>query len=176
MDSGEADFKKEVLMINEKMQGAINRQINREFYSAYLYLSMASYFEWVNLKGFAHWMRFQSKEEIEHAMKLYDYLVKRRGRVFLSEIESPPSEWKSPLAAFEQTYKHEKNVTEMINRLVKLAKKESDPATEVFLQWFISEQAEEEKSSNEILQRLKLTGDAHDELFILDQELSKRYS
>jgi len=162
------------MVIEEKMQEAINKQINREFYSAYLYLSMSAYFESTNLKGFSHWMRAQAKEEVGHAMKLYDYLNERGGRVILSEIESPQSEWESPLAAFGHTYEHEKKVTEMINNLVNLAKSENDHAAETSLQWFVNEQIEEESSSNEILQKLKLIKDSPSELYMLDRKLAER--
>jgi len=161
-------------VIEEKIQEAINKQINREFYSAYLYLSMSAYFESTNLKGFSHWMRAQAKEEVGHAMKLYDYLNERGGRAILSEIESPQSEWKSPLAAFEHTYEHEKKVTEMINNLVNLAKSENDYATEVSLQWFVSEQVEEESSSNKILQKLRLVKESLSGLDSLNRKLAER--
>ena len=162
------------MVIKEKIREAINRQINREFYSAYLYLSMSAYFESINLKGFSHWMRMQAKEETEHALKLYDYLIEKGGRVILLEIESPPSEWKSSLAVFEHTYEHEKKVTEMINDLMKLAKSKNDYATEVFLQWFVNEQVEEETSAEEILQKIKLIKDAPGRLSMLDRQLGER--
>ena len=162
------------MVIKEKIREAINRQINREFYSAYLYLSMSAYFESINRKGFSHWMRMQTKEETEHAMKLYDYLIEKGGRVILSEIESPLSEWKSPLAVFEHTYAHEKKVTEMINDLMELAKSKNDYATEVFLQWFVNEQVEEEASAEEILQKIKLMKDIPGRLSMLDRQLGER--
>ena len=162
------------MKINRKIQDAINKQINHEFYSAYLYLSMSAYFESINLKGFAHWMRTQAKEEDEHAMKLYKFLVERGGKVILSEIEKPPLEWKSPLDAIESAYKHEQKVTEMINGLVNLAAVEKDRATEVFLQWFVNEQVEEENSTNELVQKLKLVGDSGNGLLMIDSELAKR--
>jgi len=162
------------MKINRKIQDAINKQINHEFYSAYLYLSMSAYFESINLKGFAHWMRTQAKEEDEHAMKLYKFLVERGGKVILSEIEKPPLEWKSPLDAIESAYKHEQKVTEMINGLVNLAAAEKDRATEVFLQWFVNEQVEEENSTNELVQKLKLVGDSGNGLLMIDSELAKR--
>jgi len=162
------------MVIKEKIREAINRQINREFYSAYLYLSMSAYFESINLKGFSHWMRMQAKEETEHAMKLYDYLIEKGGRVILSEIESPLSEWKSPLTVFEHTYEHEKKVTEMINDLMELAKSKNDYSTEVFLQWFVNEQVEEEASAEEILQKIKLMKDTPGRLSMLDRQLGER--
>jgi ferritin len=161
-------------MISKKISDAINRQINREFYSAYLYFSMASYFESINLKGFAHWMEIQSKEEFSHGKKLYDFLIERGGRPIMQDIEAPPSEWKSPTNVYEETYNHERAVTEMINDLVNLAKDEKDHATTVFLQWFINEQVEEEASSNEILQKLKMVGEKGHVLLMIDRELAQR--
>ncbi len=161
-------------MLNKKIQDTINTQINAETYSAYLYLSMSAYFESINLKGFANWMRVQAQEELVHAMKFYDYVNGRGGRVVLRMVEGPPSEWNSPLAALEHTYRHEQKVTGMIYNLVNLAIEERDHATHSFLQWFISEQVEEEASANEILQKLKLLGDAPGGLFMLDRDLATR--
>lgn len=163
-------------MIKEKVVSALNDQINKEFYSSYLYLSMAAYFESTNLRGFAHWMRVQAREENGHAMKLYDHLVERGGRVTLSSIAAPPSKWKSPQEVFEQAYRHEQEVTESINTLVNLAKSEKDHATEVFLQWFVNEQVEEEAVANDILQKLKLVGHEGNAIFMIDRELAKRES
>jgi ferritin len=161
-------------MIKDTIQKAINKQINEEFYSSYLYLSMSAYFESINLKGFAHWMREQSKEEEGHAMRLFNYLTKRNGHVLLSKIETPPSGWESPLDAFEKTYEHEQKITKMIEGIVNLTVSEKDRATEVFLQWFVTEQVEEEASADEIVQKLKLIKDAPGELFILNKELGLR--
>ena len=160
--------------IKEKMQNAINKQINKELYSAYLYLSMSAYFESINLRGFAHWMRKQAKEEEGHAMRLYRYLIERGGRVKLSEIEEPPAEWKSASNVFEETYKHEQKITEMIDELIKMSVAEKDHATEVFLHWFVTEQVEEEASANEILQKLKMIKEEGNGLFIIDRELANR--
>jgi len=145
-------------MIKEKIQDALNKQINAELYSSYLYLSMSAYFESINLKGCANWMRVQTQEELVHAMKFYDYLIERGGKVILSSIESPPTEWPSPLAIFEQAYQHEQKVTGLINGLVDLAIAEKDHATNNFLQWFVSEQVEEEASADEVAQKIKLMG------------------
>lgn len=160
--------------IKKKMQDAINRQINRELYSAYLYLSMSAYFESLNLKGFAHWMRKQAEEETKHAMKFFGYVVERGGRVTVAAIEAPPSSWKNPQNAFEDVYAHEMKVTELINDLVGLAESENDRATEVELSWFIKEQVEEEDSANEILQKLRMVGENKPALLMLDAELGKR--
>ncbi len=161
-------------MLNKKIQDTINSQINAETYSAYLYLSMSAYFESISLKGFANWMRVQAQEELVHAMKFYDYVNERGGRVILRLVEGPPSEWNSPLAVLEHTYRHEQKVTSMIYNLVNLAIEERDHTTHSFLQWFISEQVEEEASANEILQKLKLLGDAPGGLFMLDRDLATR--
>jgi ferritin len=161
-------------MLNKKMQEAINSQINAEIYSSYLYLSMSAYFESINLSGFASWMRAQAQEEMVHAMKFYDYVNERGGRVILGPIEAPPSEWESAVSVFDATYKHEQKVTGLINDLVDLAIEEKDHATNNLLQWFVSEQVEEEASASGVLNKAKLTGDAPGGLFMLDQELGAR--
>lgn len=161
-------------MIKKKMQETLNKQSNRELYSSYLYLSMSAYFESINLKGFANWMMVQAQEELVHAMKFYDYVVERGGRVILDAIEAPPSEWASPMKVFEYTYKHEQKVTGLINNLVNLAVAEKDHATNSFLQWFVTEQVEEEASADEVVQKLKLAGDEGSGLFMLDRELAQR--
>ena len=161
-------------MIKKKMQDVLNRQINAELYSSYLYLSMAAYFESVNLKGFANWMRVQTQEELVHVMKFYDYVIGRGGRVKLSPIDGPPTEWKCPLDVFENTYRHEKKVTGLINKLVNLAVSEKDHATTKFLQWFVDEQVEEEASAQQIVDQLKMIGDQSSMLYMVDKELGTR--
>ncbi len=161
-------------MISKKMQDAINEQANAEFYSAYLYLSMAAYFESANLAGFANWMRIQTQEETAHAMKLFDYVIERGGRVTLKAIEGPPTEWDSPLAAFEATYAHEQKVTGLINGLADLAESEKDHATRGMLQWFVDEQVEEEASAGAAVQQLKLVEKAPGGMYMLDKELGQR--
>ena len=161
-------------MVSKKLEAALNAQLNAELYSAYLYLSMAAQFEAVNLKGFAHWMRAQAKEEQTHAMKFYDHIADRQGRVTLTAIAAPPTEWASPLAAFEYTLTHEQKVTGMIHDLVALATEEKDSAADVFLQWFVSEQVEEEASADEVLQTIKKTGDDVSGLTMLDRALAQR--
>lgn len=161
-------------MMQKKMESAVNKQINWELYSAYLYLAMSAYFESTNLKGFATWMRVQAMEEQSHAKKLYDFVCTRGGRVILSEIKSPPAEWKSPLFAFEDVLKHEKQVTSLINDLVDLSVKLKDHATHSFLQWFVDEQVEEESSADEVIQSLKLNRNNPGGLFIIDKELAQR--
>lgn len=162
-------------MLSEKMQAEMNKQINAELYAAYLYLSMSAYFTDKNLDGFAHWMRLQAEEEVEHAMKFFDFINERRGRALLSEpIAAVQTEWTSPLAVFEAAFAHEQKVTGMINALVNLAIKEKDHASNSFLQWFVDEQVEEESSADGAVQKLKMIGDAPAALLMLDRELSKR--
>lgn len=161
-------------MLSEKMQTALNKQINAELHSAYIYLSMAAYFEDRALTGFAHWMRVQAKEELGHAMKFFDFIVERRGRVLLEPVGAVPTDWASPLAVFENALAHEQKVTGLIHDLVNLAVAEKDHATQSFLQWFVDEQVEEEASADAIVQQLKLVGDSGVALFMLDRELSER--
>lgn len=156
------------------MVDALNFQLNRELYSGYLYLSMGAFFEAQDLSGFANWMRIQAQEELSHAMKFYDYLVQRGGRVVLTKIEEPPKEWDSPQAAFEHVYEHEQMVTGLINDLVDLAVSLKDHATNNFLQWFVAEQVEEEESSSGVLQKVKMAGDSTSALYMLDKELGER--
>jgi len=161
-------------MISKKMEEALNGQVNAELYSAYLYLSMESYFKSLNLSGFAGWMRAQAQEEMMHAMKIYDFINERGGRVTLKAIDGPPTEWDSPLAVFEAVYAHEQKVTSLINDLVDLAIKEKDHATNSFLQWFVNEQVEEESSADEVVQQLKMMENAPGGIFMLDRELGRR--
>ena len=156
------------------MEKALNGQVNAELYSSYLYLSMNAYFKSVNLDGFANWMYAQAQEELMHAMKFYDFINQRGGRTLLAAIEAPPDQWDSPLAVFEDTLKHEKKVTGLINGLVDIAMEERDHATQVFLQWFVTEQIEEEESVGNVLEHLKLLGDAKQGLFMMDRELATR--
>jgi ferritin len=160
--------------LSQKVQDAINDQINAELYSAYLYYSMAAYFESISLKGFSHWMRVQALEEMTHVQKFFSYLNDRGGRVLMKPIEAPPSEWASPLAIFEGAYAHEVKVTGLVNQLMDLALAESDHATCNFLQWFVGEQVEEEASADEVVQKLKLVDKTEGGLFLLDQEMDKR--
>ena len=161
-------------MLSEKIEKALNDQVNAEMYSAYLYLSMEAYFQSINLGGFANWMRVQTQEELTHAMKIYDFINERGGRVTLKQIDAPPIEWESPLNIFEAAYEHEQKVTGLINHLVDLAIEERDHATNNFLQWFVAEQVEEEDNASGIVERIKLVGDAKGGLFMLDQELGQR--
>ncbi|MBT4540646.1 ferritin [Candidatus Woesearchaeota archaeon] len=160
--------------INKTMQDALNKQINAEFYSAYLYMAMSAYSESINLPGFANWLKMQAQEEISHGMKIYEYIFSRAGKVILDKIEQPQTEWKSIQEVFNDTYEHEKKVTELINNLVDLSREEKDKATELFLQWFVTEQVEEEDSADEIVQKLKRVNEDPNGLMILDAEMAKR--
>jgi ferritin len=160
--------------VNKRMQDALNEQIKWELYSSYLYLSMSAYFLSRNLPGFAHWMRVQAQEELVHAIKFYDFINERGGRVLLQPVDGPPTEWDSPLAVFQEAYAHEQKVTARIGDLVDLAVSERDHATNIFLQWFVTEQVEEEASADAVVQQLKLVGDAPNGLFLLDRELGQR--
>jgi ferritin len=161
-------------MISQTIQGAINDQIKHEFFSSYLYLSMSAYFETLSLPGFASWMRVQSQEEHEHAMKFFDFLNDRGGSVELQALDQPAGEFQSPLDVFEQALAHERKVTSLIHRLYELALKESDYATQTLLQWFITEQVEEEKNAGQIVEQLKMTGGEPSALLLLDRDLAGR--
>lgn len=161
-------------MLSNAMQKAINEQVRDELYSAYLYLSMAAYFESVSLGGFATWMRAQSEEEVAHAMKLFDFVNERGGRVLLHAIDQPPADFESPRAVFEMTYEHEQKVTGLIHNLYKVAQDEDDYAAQVMLHWFIDEQVEEEDSVSQILDTLERIGDKDHALIMLDKELGQR--
>ncbi|MDP9409130.1 MAG: ferritin [Actinomycetota bacterium] len=163
-------------MLGEAIQDAMNEQIKNEFYSAYQYLSMAAYCESASLPGFARWMRAQAREETEHAMKFYDFVLDRNGRVVLQTIEGPLVEFGSPLEVFERALAHEQKVTAMINDLYGLAVRENDYASQAFLQWFVTEQVEEEKNAGEVVETLKMVGDKSEALFLLDRELGQRDS
>lgn len=161
-------------MLSEKMGKALNDQVTAEFYSSYFYLSMHSYFESKNLAGFAHWMRFQAQEEMMHGMKLYDYINERGGKIVLQTIDQPPAEWDSVLDVFEKVFAHEQKVTAMINNLVDIAIAERDHASNGFLQWFVSEQVEEESNVGGIVNKLTMVQNDSAGLFVMDQELGKR--
>ncbi|MBM4032076.1 MAG: ferritin [Planctomycetes bacterium] len=161
-------------MLSKKMEEALNKQLNAELFSSYLYLAMAADFEAKNLPGFAHWLKVQAKEEHGHGMKFYEHINDRRGRVTLAAIAAPPAEWKTPLAAFEVVLEHEKKVTGLINALVELAAKEKDNATGVMLQWFVTEQVEEEKNADYIVAQLGMIGESAHGLIMLDRALAQR--
>ena len=161
-------------MLSSKIQDALNNQLNAEIYSSYLYWSMAAYFESQGLSGFANWMDVQRQEEEFHALKFYRYINSRGGRVLMKPIAGPPTEWDSPLAAFEAVLAHEQKVTGLINDLMTLAIEEKDHATASMLQWFVTEQVEEEENATKIVQQIKMMQDAPGGLYLLDQHLGQR--
>ena len=161
-------------MLSTTMVERLNHQINREIYSAYLYLSFGSYAESIRLKGFSNWFNAQAKEELSHAKKIYDYVNSQGNRVFLEPIEKPPVDFSSAVELFERTLKHEKNVTGMIHDLVKTSEQENDTVTKDFLQWFVKEQQEEEESASKALEKTKLASNNKDKLEELDKEFAKR--
>ena len=161
-------------MLSKKIEKALNKQINAEMYSSYLYLSMSAYFESISLAGFASWMQQQAQEELFHGMKMYDFVNERGSRVVLESINKPPIEWDSPQTVFKNVLDHERKVTSLINNLVNLALDERDHATNIFLQWFVSEQVEEEASVGGIVDKLKLIKKDANGLFMLDRELGQR--
>jgi len=161
-------------MLSKTLEKALNKQINNEYYSAFLYLSMASHFENINMLGMARWMRMQYEEEIMHAMKIFDMVIGMEGQVVLKQVDSPPTKFDSVLSVFKQTLDHERNVTKMINDIYSIARKESNYAVQSALQWFIDEQVEEEKSVLEIVNQLKMIGDETTSLLMLDSKLGSR--
>jgi len=161
-------------MISKKMQDALNKQLNAELYSSYLYLSMAAHFESTNMKGFANWMSMQSTEEYDHAMKFYKYIIDVGAKVTLTTIDGPKGKWTSPKQAFEDALAHEKKITKMINELADLAVTEKDHASNIFLQWFVTEQVEEVASVEDIVNKFEMIGDNKSGLFMLDRELASR--
>lgn len=156
------------------MVKALNEQVNAELYSAYIYYAMQAYFHSVNLDGFANWMNVQTKEEMTHAGKIFDFLNERNARIELAAIEKPQKDWKNALDVFEAAYKHEQYVTGRINCLVELAEMEKDYATQSFLKWFVDEQVEEEASALKIVEMLKMAKDSTGALLMLDHQLAKR--
>ena len=161
-------------MLSKKVEQALNDQVAHEFYAAYLYLAMMAYFDGRSLTGFAQWMRMQAQEEVEHAMKLLEFLLDRGGQVELQALGKPPSEFESPVAVMKAALGHEQKVTGLIHDLYELAVAEKDYPTKVLLQWFIDEQVEEEKSAGEIVDQLELVGDSVSALLVIDERLGRR--
>ena len=161
-------------MINEKLEKAFNDQINKEFYSEYLYLAMQAYFERLNLKGFVNWFTVQVQEEHAHAMGMFDYVHQRGGHVELEAIEKPVTNWSSPLQCFEEVLKHEEFVTSRINALMDVAEEVKDRAALSFLDWYLKEQVEEESTVGDVLATLKLIKDDSKALLMLDKDLAAR--
>ena len=161
-------------MLSKKIEEALNEQINKEIYSAYLYLSMSAHSTNKGLPGFANWFMLQYQEEMEHAMRFYVYINEQGSKVKLKKIDEPLSSFKGPMDMFQKTLNHEKFVTKSINDLLELAIKQRDFATQTFLQWFVTEQIEEEANDNEIISKLKLAGKEGNGLFMIDKDLSTR--
>lgn len=161
-------------MLISRMEKELNKQLNKEFFSSYLYISMAAYFQSIDLLGFSNWMNIQAREEMFHAEKFYNYIHERNGKVVLEQIDKPQTEWESPLAAFEDALKHEDFITASINELANTAIEEKDHATSIFLQWFVTEQVEEESNATEVIRKIKLMKDAPGGMFMLDKELAAR--
>lgn len=161
-------------MINEKVGKILNEQVNKELYSAYLYLSMSAYFSDIGLLGFANWMRVQFQEEQAHAMFIYDFLIGRGEKVILTAIDAPPTSWSSSLEVMEEVLKHEVYVTSLINNIINVAEEVKDRATMSYMNWFVDEQVEEEANAKEIIDKLKLIGDDKSALYLLDKDLAAR--
>lgn len=162
------------MKIAGKIEDAVNKQVNAELYSAYLYLGMSAKCTELNLKGMAHWLYVQAQEEMTHAMKFYRFILERNGHAVMPGIEGVSTDWKTPLEMFEAAYAHEQKVTALINNIMDIALAERDHATASMLNWFVDEQVEEEANSSEIAEKLKLIGESKEGLFMLDKELSVR--
>ena len=161
-------------MISKKMSNALNEQLNWEIYSSYVYLAMSSWFKTQNLNGFANWVHVQVKEELDHAMKFYEFIHDSGGVVEFQEIPKPNAQWETPVAVFEDILEHEQGVTQRINNLIEIALSEKDHATNARLQWFISEQVEEEANVQGIIQQLKFSQNAPNAIFMIDREMAQR--
>ncbi len=161
-------------MLSKKLQDALNRQINEEYYSSYLYTAMVAYMADLNLDGCAHWMKMQAEEEHQHALKIFDYMVERGARVELLEVKAPPKDWDSPLDAFKAALEHEKYMTKNINALADLAIEEKDHATNNLMQWYVTEQVEEEANVDDIVKKMEMIGGTGHGLFMIDRELKTR--
>jgi len=161
-------------MISEKMTQALNEQVNREMYSAYLYMAMSTHCSQTGLKGFANWFMVQYHEEMFHAMKIYEYIQRQGAAVKLGPIQAPPATFESPMAMFTQTLAHEQYITRSINELMELAIGEKDHASQIFLEWYVTEQVEEEENDNDIIAQLRFIQDNPQGLMMLDRELGAR--
>ncbi len=161
-------------MINNKVKEILNEQINKEFYSAYLYLAMSAYFDDIGLYGFANWTRVQAKEEVDHGMIIFDYMNDRDTHVELKQIDAPDTDFTSPVQVFEKVLEHERYVTSLIDSIANLSLDECDLATRNFINWYLKEQVEEEKNASDVITKLKLFGDEKASLFLMDEELAKR--
>ncbi|MFC1661450.1 ferritin [Gemmatimonadota bacterium] len=160
--------------MNDRIEAAFNEQINEELFSSYVYLAMAAHFEAMNLEGFTNWMKQQAREEVEHAMRLFDHVNRRGGRVVLKAIGEPPSDFGTPLEAFQKALAHEQHITGCIHKLYEVAQEEKDYPAQTELQWFIAEQVEEEENTGRVVELLKMAGNNKGALLILDRELAQR--
>lgn len=161
-------------MISDKIRDVLNEQINKEFYSAYLYLSMSAYFSEIGLYGFSHWAKMQSKEEIDHGMILFEYVLGRNSQIHLAQISTPAFDMSSPIEVFEQIYQHERSITAAIDCVADMTEGECDLATRNFIDWYLREQIEEEASVSRIISKLKAFGAEKSALYLIDRELSSR--
>jgi ferritin len=161
-------------MLSEKLQKALNEQVNNELFAAYQYLAMAEYFAARNLDGFAHWMRLQREEEVGHAMRIFDFILDRGARVKLGAIAAPTAKFTTPLDVLKKALDHERKVTGRINELYAAAKKENDYPTEALMQWFVLEQVEEEASALKVVERMEMAGDDKAALLMIDREMGQR--
>lgn len=161
-------------MISEKIQNILNEQINKEFYSAYLYLAISAHFDELGLKGFSNWTRVQAREEVDHGMILFDYIIERQGEVNLKQIDTPDAQFGNPMEIFEKIFDHERYVTESINCVANMSEEDCDLATRHFINWYISEQVEEEANVDDVIKKLKMFGDEKAALYHLDKELLQR--
>ena len=161
-------------MISEKIKNVLNEQINKEFYSAYLYLSMSAYFAQIGLYGFSEWAKIQSKEEIDHGMILFEYIINRNSQVHLVQLETPKFEMTNPISVFEQIYNHERSITSAIDSVANMSESDCDLATRNFIDWYLSEQIEEEAMVSRIISKLKAFGEEKSALYLIDRELGSR--
>lgn len=163
-----------IKMISDSINNVINEQINKEFYSGYLYLSMSAYLKEMGLFGFASWTKLQAKEEVEHGLRLFDYLIERNSFVTLKQICTPEFEFNGVLSIFNTIYEHEKSITASVMKIAKQAEIECDRTTLTFVDWFITEQIQEEQNVKNIIKRLELFGDDKTALYLMDKELAER--
>ncbi len=161
-------------MISDKIRDILNEQINKEFYSAYLYLSMSAYFSEIGLYGFSNWAKVQSKEEIDHGMILFEYILSRNSQVHLGQISTPAFDMTGPVEVFEQVYQHERSITSAIDGVANMSECECDLATRNFIDWYLSEQIEEEAAVSRIIGKLKAFGAEKSALYLIDRELASR--
>jgi ferritin len=162
------------MTIGKKMTDAINEQIREELYSSYLYFAMAADFESKDWPGVASWMKVQAQEEMAHALKFYSWIIERGGKAIFKAIDKPQESWESALTLFEAALAHEQHITQCIYDLVKIAREEGDIATEIFLQWYVTEQVEEEANASEIVEKIKKVQNSQNGMYLLDKELSAR--